>query len=205
MLGIVDYGMGNLLSVFHALEMLGAEVCICRRPEELEEMDRLILPGVGGFGDCMRNLEERGFIRALDLEVIERGKAIFGICLGMQAMARSSAEGGEHKGLGWIPGRVVRLEPCYPWLRVPHIGWNEVKFRPGMWCFSGLPERPEFYFVHSYAMQCEEERDAVAWCDYGGKMTAAVHRGNIFGTQFHPEKSQDHGLRVLRNFLDWKC
>lgn len=204
MVGIVDYGMGNLLSVFHALEALGAEARICRRPEKLKNMERLVLPGVGAFADCMRNLEQSGFAEALEEEAIACGKPVLGICLGMQVMARESEEGGNHKGLGWIPARVERLGPRDASLRVPHIGWNEVRYRPGSSFFSGLPQGPEFYFVHSYAMNCEDERDAIAYCDYGGPVTAAVQRGNIFATQFHPEKSQDHGLRVLQNFLHWK-
>lgn len=204
MVGIVDFGMGNLLSVYHGLEMVGAKVEICRHPEELKSAERLILPGVGAFRDCMRNLEESGFRAAIEDAVLRRGKPILGICLGMQAMARRSFEGGECAGLGWFNAEVVRLQPATPGLRVPQIGWNDVGWsRPGPLTM-GLPKRADFYFVHSYFMRCTVEKDIEGECDYGGPCTAAVAKDNIFATQFHPEKSQDHGLRILNNFLKWK-
>lgn len=201
--GIVDYGMGNLLSVLHALEMAGAEARICREPEELLRAERLVLPGVGAFGDCMRNLTERGLEEALREAVLKRGRPILGICLGMQAMAQRGFEGGEHAGLGWFAADVVRLQPQDPTLRVPHVGWNDVSFRGESPLFRGLPDGPDFYFVHSYAMQCRQQGDVAATCDYGGAFTCAVRKDNIFATQFHPEKSQDYGLKVLENFLRW--
>jgi imidazole glycerol-phosphate synthase subunit HisH len=203
-IGVIDYGMGNLLSVFHALERAGSDVRICRDPSELAEVDRIVLPGVGAFGDCMANLSGRGFVEALQETVIRRKKPILGICLGMQAMARRSYEGGEHPGLGWFDADVVRLRPSDPSLRIPQIGWNDVTCRPGSPLFAGIPEKPDFYFVHSYYMKCEDPDDVEAACDYGGTVTAAVRKGNIFATQFHPEKSQDYGLRVLENFLKWQ-
>lgn len=203
MVGILDYGMGNLLSVFHAVEACGHDAVICGKPERIADFDRLILPGVGAFRDCVQNLRQTGFADALGEAVLRQGKPILGICLGMQAMARRSFEGGEHQGLGWFEGDVVRIHPSVPALRVPQIGWNQVAYCPGSPFFAGVRQDTDFYFVHSYHLQCEREADMVATCDYGGAVTAAVGRDNIFATQFHPEKSQEHGLRVLQNFLDW--
>ena len=204
MVGIVDYGMGNLLSVRNALESVGAEVTICGKPEDLGKADRIVLPGVGAFRDCMVNLREKGFIEALEEGVLRLGKPILGICLGMQAMAQKSFEGGQYTGLGWLDAEVIRLQPNDPNLRVPHVGWNEADYRSGSPLFSGLPALPEFYFVHSYFMKCSDAEEVEATCDYGGAVTAAVRKGNIFATQFHPEKSQDYGLRFLENFMKWK-
>jgi len=203
LIGVIDYGMGNLLSVFHALEMVGSDVRMCRKPAELSDVDRIVLPGVGAFGDCMANLTRRGFMDALHEAVILQKKPTLGICLGMQAMARRSYEGGERLGLGWFNADVVRLKPKDPSLRVPQIGWNDVSFRPDSPLFAGIPEKPDFYFVHSFHMQCEDPGQVEASCDYGGLVTAAVRKDNIFATQFHPEKSQDYGLRLLENFLKW--
>lgn len=202
-IGIVDYGMGNLLSVYHAVEMVGGDPRICDHPANLREVDRIILPGVGAFRDCMCNLNGRGFTERLNDAVIRRGVPILGICLGMQAMARGSSEGGAHDGLGWIDAAVVKLEPRDSSLRVPQIGWNDVSYRSGSPLFCGEPPTPDFYFVHSYYMKCDHEGEVEAACDYGGAVTAAIRRDNIFATQFHPEKSQDHGLKLLENFLSW--
>lgn len=204
MVGIVDYGMGNLLSVSHAVEWAGGIIRICRTPKDLANMERIVLPGVGAFRDCMRNLKERGLIDILHEVVLGEKRPILGICLGMQVMARKSFEGGEHPGLGWLEADVVRLRPDDPSLRVPQIGWNDVTFQRDSALFKGLPERPDFYFVHSYYMQCDKPVDVLATCDYGGAVTAAVGRDNIVATQFHPEKSQDYGLRVIENFLSWR-
>jgi len=201
MIGIIDYGMGNLMSVRNACEYIGAEAKVCRDPGELAGTDLLILPGVGAFGDCMKNLRRRDFVAALNKMVIGSGIPILGICLGMQAMAKRSFEGGEHEGLGWLDADVVRIRPEGRDYRVPHIGWNDVTLAGNNPLFAGLPADPVFYFVHSYHVQCRDSGDLAATCDYGGTVTAAVRKGNIFGTQFHPEKSQDLGLRVLENFV----
>lgn len=203
MIGIIDYGMGNLMSVYHALEMVGAEVKIFKDPDNLKDAKRIVLPGVGAFRDCMESLKKTGFVDALDEFVLRQGKPILGICLGMQALALRSFEGGDYQGLGWFDADVVRLQPSDSALRVPQIGWNEVKYRESSSLFIGLPLSPDFYFVHSYYMKCISETDVVATCDYGGIVTAAVCKNNIFATQFHPEKSQDYGLKVLENFLKW--
>lgn len=203
MIGIIDYGMGNLLSVRNALEALGTESRVCTSPVELSGIRRIILPGVGAFRDCMRNLARSGFIDALNVAVVRERRPFLGICLGMQAIAQRSFEGGEYEGLGWIDADVVRLCPSELGLRVPHIGWNEISYRKDSPLFSGLPLTPDFYFVHSYALQCRDAEVIEATSDYGGAYPAAIRKGNLFATQFHPEKSQSHGLTVLRNFLRW--
>jgi len=204
LVGIVDYGMGNLLSVYHAVDMVGGSPRVCRDPRELSEMERIIMPGVGSFGQCVANLKERGFVEALDENVLKRGKPFFGICLGMQVLARRGFEGGNYAGLGWFDAEVVLLRPSDASLRVPQIGWNSVTYRKESPLFKGLPAEPDFYFVHSYFMRCREEGAVEASCDYGGTITVAVRKANIFASQFHPEKSQEFGLRVLENFLKWE-
>ena len=204
MIGIVDYGMGNLLSVYHALEMVGGDPRICRTPEDLYEADRIILPGVGSFGKCITNLKQKGFLEALEENVWRGGKPFFGICLGMQVLARLGFEGGEYPGIGWFDAEVVRIRPSEPSLRVPQIGWNSVRYRKDSPLFKGLPSEPDFYFVHSYVMRCREKEAIDATCDYGGVLTVTVRKNNIFASQFHPEKSQEFGLKVLENFLVWR-
>jgi imidazole glycerol-phosphate synthase subunit HisH len=203
LIAIVDYGMGNLLSVYHAVEYAGQEARICSSPDDLESADRIILPGVGGFRDCILNLQNRGFIEILNKKVLLEHKPILGICLGMQAMARRSFEGGEHRGLGWFEADVIKIHPNDEGLRVPHIGWNDIHYRNDSPLFKGLPLHPDFYFVHSYYMKCDHSEDIEATFDYGGNFTAAARKKNIFATQFHPEKSQDYGLKVLDNFINW--
>lgn len=203
MVGIVDYGMGNLLSVYHALEMVEAEVQVCDAPATLREVERIVLPGVGAFRDCLLNLQTRGFMEVLEEAVFRQGKPIMGICLGMQVMAKRSFEGGEYQGLGWFDAEVVRLHSDDPSLRVPQIGWNDVHYRPDSPLFQNLPAAPDFYFVHSYYMHCYDESNIDASCEYGGTITAAVRKNNIFAIQFHPEKSQCYGLRILKNFIEW--
>lgn len=204
MVGIIDYGMGNLMSVYHAVQATGADAMICRHPAELAAVKRLILPGVGAFRDCMQHLRATGFADALSEAVLQQRRPILGICLGMQAMAKRSFEGGEFAGLGWLDAEVVRIQPSDPRLRVPHMGWNQVQYRKDSPLFARLPAVAEFYFVHSYHLQVRDPALVLATSDYGGPVTAAVGRDNIFATQFHPEKSQEHGLRVLQNFLDWQ-
>lgn len=204
MIGIVDYGMGNLLSVFSAFEYLGADAVICSHPEELKEVERVVIPGVGAFKDCIGKLKETGFREALDEAVLKQAKPTLGICLGMQVMANKSFEGGDFEGLGWFDAEVVRLSPAAANLRVPNIGWNDVSYRADVPLFRRLPSKPDFYLVHSYFMKTRNADDVVATYDYSHQVTAAVLKDNIFATQFHPEKSQDHGLKILENFIAWK-
>ena len=203
MIGIIDCDTGNLLSVRNALYYLGCDSVLCRKPEDLEGIDNIILPGVGAFADFMNKLRSRGFIDSLEKAVFDREIPILGICLGMQVMARKSFEGGVHSGLGWIDGDVVRLRPADLELHVPHIGWNDVLYRSGSTLFHSMPLSPNFYFVHSYHLQCDDEDIIEATCSYGMTITASIRKRNIFATQFHPEKSQDHGLMLLKNFLQW--
>lgn len=199
---VIDYGVGNLRSIAKALEAVGADVCVSGRPEDIRKAERLVLPGVGAFARGMANLGEAGLIDALREEVLEKGKPLLAICLGMQLLARESHECGVHTGLSWLAARVVELEP--QGLKVPHMGWNEVFPEGGTPFFSGLGRAPIFYFVHSYHVVCDEPKMVVATCEYGAAIAAAVWHENIFATQFHPEKSQDNGLRLLGNFLSWK-
>jgi glutamine amidotransferase len=203
MVGLIDYGMGNLLSVFNALEMIGADVEICTSPADMLDKEHLVLPGVGSFGDCMNNLHKRGFSQILNKLVIDDQRPILGICLGMQVMASRGFEGGECKGLGWIDAEVIKISNCDSKVRVPHIGWNSLDVNEYDLLFKELPEKPDVYFVHSYFMNCNNDKDVVATCEYGRKITAAVHQDNIFGVQFHPEKSQEYGLKVFENFLEY--
>jgi glutamine amidotransferase len=204
MIAIVDYGMGNLLSVYHALEMVGGEPKICTTAEELRDAERIILPGVGAFRDCIHSLRAKGLVEALEEAVVRKGKPLLAICLGLQVLARRSFDGGEYQGFGWFQADVVRLQPSDPTLRVPQIGWNDVDYRAGSPLFAGIRPHADFYFVHSYHLRCDDDRDVEARCDYGGPVTAAVRKDNIFATQFHPEKSQDFGLRLLENFAKWR-
>lgn len=204
MVGIVDYGMGNLLSVYNALDYLGADVTLCRHPEDLSTVDRIIIPGVGAFKDCIERINNSGFSDALNQEVIKKAKPTLGICLGMQVMGKRSFEGGEFEGLGWFDADIVKLTPFDSKLRIPNIGWNTIKYNKEVSLFKGLPAEPDFYLVHSYYVKVNEIKDIVATYDYTLDVTASILKDNIFATQFHPEKSQEFGLKILENFIDWK-
>ncbi len=201
-IAIVDYGMGNIMSVFNAFEHLGATPVICRIPSDFDEVERIVIPGVGAFGDAMRCLHDKGLVATLNRQALELGKPTLGICLGMQIMARMGAEGGLNIGLGWFDAEVHRIVTVPP-LRIPHVGWNEITYNSDHPLFQDLPSHPDFYFVHSFAVTLAQTEYTQAWCDYGGRVTAAIGHDNIFATQFHPEKSQDYGLQFLANFLDW--
>jgi len=202
MVVIIDYGLGNLRSVAGAVHRLGHPFRVSRQPADLEAADRLILPGVGAFGDGMKNLRELGLVTLLDRFVVQEKKPILGICLGCQLLAKESFEFGHHAGLGWIDASVVRLNPPDRELRVPHVGWNDLKQTRDCPLWQGVPQDALFYYVHSFHLQCREEVVVTGRCPYGETFVAAVQQGNVYGTQFHPEKSQLHGLTVLRNFLE---
>jgi len=204
MIGIVDYGMGNLLSVFNAFEYLGVRVKICSNPEELSQVERIVLPGVGAISQCISKLNESGFSESLQEQVIKLAKPTLGICLGMQVMAKQSFEGGIHTCLGWFDADVIRLNPENSELKVPNIGWNTVHYNKEVPLFKGLPEIADFYLVHSYQMKVKNESERVATYQHGEVVTAAILKENIFATQFHPEKSQDLGLTILENFINWR-
>lgn len=202
MIGIVDYGMGNLASVRNAFDHLGYEALICGEPKDLGKTDRLILPGVGSFRAAMQSLSGRGWADALK-SYVTSGRPLMGICLGMQLLFESGEEHGPTQGLGLLHGRVIRLDPAPP-NKVPHMGWNNLT---RMWShplLRGIKPGIDFYFVHSYQCVPTDATDVVAYCDFGGEFVAAVATGNIAGMQFHPEKSQPAGMRILGNFAEWE-
>lgn len=203
MIAVIDYGMGNIRSIAKALEFIGAQVEVCVRPEQLMRAQRMVLPGVGAFGDGMAHLKEAGLDVAIKDQVAQ-GIPLLGICLGMQLLASDGEEGGTHEGLGLIKASVKRFAVEAQGLKVPHVGWNEIAYPQGHPFFENLKLTPTFYFVHSYHMVCQDPQYVLARCDYGGAFTAAVIKNNIIATQFHPEKSQRNGITLLENFLQWQ-
>jgi imidazole glycerol-phosphate synthase subunit HisH len=200
-IAIVDYGMGNLRSVERAFAAIREEASSTSDYDRLREADRLVLPGVGAFGAAMHRLRTSGLQALLDTLVLEEGKPLLGICLGMQLICLESDEHGQHRGLGWIDAKVRRFEGRARRLRVPHVGWNEVTGREGS---AVCPEDGTFYFVHSYHVDGVDRADVAATCVYGEEFPAALERGNIMAAQFHPEKSQEDGLALLRRFAAWQ-
>ncbi len=200
MIGIIDYGMGNLLSVKNAVEYLGFEVEIVSSPSDLDKFNKLILPGVGAFPDCIKNIRKNGFIEELNNQVLGKRKPILGICLGMQVMGKTGSEGGLTDGLGWFDSTIDHIITNSDLCRIPHVGWSETTCSNHP-LFENIKTIPEFYFVHSYYMNVKNQNDVIATFDHGGVFTAAVAKNNIMGCQFHPEKSQEHGLIVLNNFI----
>ncbi|WP_137890890.1 imidazole glycerol phosphate synthase subunit HisH [Ramlibacter sp. 2FC] len=204
--GVIDYGVGNLGSVLRALEELRVAPVLVNRALDLHAVDCLILPGVGNFADCARLLEAGGWPTALRDEVLGYGRPLLGVCVGMQLLADASMEGSDDgqgtPGLGFVPGRVEHLRTLGCTLRVPHVGWNGVtRASETGGLFDGIPDGTDFYFVHSYAFVPQDPSDVLATADYGVSVTAAVRRGRVWGTQFHPEKSSRAGFRLLRNFI----
>lgn len=205
MIALVDYGGGNVRSVANALAYLGLDAVVTADDTVIGEAERIILPGVGAFGDVMAKLEARGLIEVLHREVREKGKPFLGVCLGLQLLAKSSTEHGLHAGLGYLDAHVERFDPTGlpSTLKIPHMGWNEVAPEVEHPLLAKLPADAAFYFVHSYHIVCEDPAQVAATSLHGYRFAAAVHHGNIFATQFHPEKSQDNGLQVLENFSSW--
>jgi glutamine amidotransferase len=199
MLAVVDYGLGNLRSICAALERLGVPYDRTADAARIRSADALIIPGVGAFQDGMRNLDNLGLIPVLNQLVLEQQRPVLGICLGFQLMSREGFEFGRAEGLGWFDSQVVRIEPTQD-LRVPHVGWNDCVQRQPSALFTDVPGDALFYFTHSYIVECRDEANVIATSDHGRSFVAAAQRGHIFGTQFHPEKSQSHGLTVLKNF-----
>jgi glutamine amidotransferase len=198
---IVDYQAGNLRNVQKAVERLNRAADIVQRGDALAHADAIILPGVGAFGHGMQNLCQAGFVEALRREVLEKGKPLLGICLGMHLLGTRGFEGGEMPGLGLLPMCVPRFDVSECGARLPHNGWTNVDIKSESMLFKGVPQGADFYFVHSYHVVCDDESMVAARCDYGYPFAAALEYENIFATQFHPEKSQRQGLRVLENFL----
>jgi glutamine amidotransferase len=206
---IVDYGSGNLRSAAKAFERAaaangGARIVVTADPDAVRRADRIVLPGVGAFAECMRGLTAVAGLRdALEEAVRRQGRPFLGICVGMQLMAERGVEFGTHPGLGWIAGEVRAIEPVGG-LKVPHMGWNDVTARAAEPLFADLAPGEPMYFVHSYALHARAAGDVAATADYGGAVTASVRHANMAGTQFHPEKSQAAGLRLIANFLKWR-
>lgn len=215
---IIDYGSGNLRSAAKAFECvrdaegLQLDVKISARPEDLKKATRIVLPGQGAFGDCLKGLTEiKGMREALQENVIKKGKPFLGICVGMQLMATRGLEHGIHAGLDWIPGEVVPMKPANESLKIPHMGWNELVIpSPSSaqdnrhFVLRSANKGTHYYFVHSFMFQCEYDHHILGMTDYGGLMNAVVGKDNMVGVQFHPEKSQQDGLKLISDFLQWK-
>lgn len=199
---IIDYGMGNLGSIERAIAECGADhVQVSQNPREIEDADRLILPGVGAFADGITNLQKTHLDQVIKTASCENHIPMLGICLGMQLMATRGTEGEIIDGLNLIPGEVKKLCPAQPAERIPHIGWNEVYYKKPDSIFDGIPDKSDFYFVHSYHFVPEQPDDVIGVTPYCGRFVAAIHRDSLWGVQFHPEKSSVLGFRLLKNFL----
>jgi glutamine amidotransferase len=211
---IIDYGSGNLHSAAKAFESaardgsVASKIIVSPRPEDVLSADRIVLPGVGAYADCKRGLERvSGLIPALEEAVRDKGRPFLGICVGMQLLSERGLEFVETPGLGWIRGEVRAIEPNDAALKIPHMGWNTLDVANPHALLAGIPTGPDgwhAYFVHSFQLVAKERRVVVAETDYGGPITALVADGNIAGTQFHPEKSQKLGLKLIANFLAWQ-
>ncbi|MEO1928004.1 MAG: imidazole glycerol phosphate synthase subunit HisH [Nautiliaceae bacterium] len=199
MIGIVNYNMGNLASVVNAFKKIGANVEVVNESDKLKNYDKLVFPGVGAFGDAMLHLKETNLDEAMR-EFVKSGKYVLGVCLGMQLLFDRSEEFGEHKGLGIIPGSVIRFDKKIESThKVPHMGWNKMFFKKNLPLFKGL-DNPYLYFVHSYHVVCDEEY-VIGKTIYGYEFVSAVNKDNVFGFQPHPEKSHNEGLKILENFV----
>jgi glutamine amidotransferase len=203
MIAIIDYGMGNLRSVQKGFEKVGLEAVVTSDPRVVLEAAKVVLPGVGAFRDCMRNLEQGGFVEPI-LKVVREGRPFLGICLGLQLLFTESEEFGLHKGLDIIPGRVVRFPEGMTEngkkLAVPHMGWNQIGFKTPSPLFNGTKDSSDVYFVHSYYVKPDDESVISTLTNYGMDFCSSIRRDNLVATQFHPEKSQETGLHMLRNF-----
>ena len=207
MIAIIDYGMGNLRSVQKGFEKVGAEAVVTADPRVVLEAERIVLPGVGAFRDCMHNLDQGGFIEPL-CKVIADGRPFLGICVGMQMLFTDSIEFGMHHGLNILPGHVLRfpedLKEAGEKLKVPQMGWNQLNFKRRPPAFDGVAEESNVYFVHSYYVKPDNDDVVATTTGYGFEFCSSVWKDNIVATQFHPEKSQDVGLRILKNFAEFK-
>lgn len=198
MISIIDYGAGNLRSVEKALEFLGYEAQISSDPNVIKNSDKVILPGVGAFGDCMNSINNMGFSECIH-NIIDSGKPFLGICLGLQLLFEASEESPDADGLGIFKGKIVKI-PQNNGLKIPHMGWNSLDYDKNCKIFNDLGDKPYVYFVHSYYMQPTDSSIVSAVTNYGTALPVALHRDNVYATQFHPEKSGDTGLKILKNF-----
>lgn len=197
---VVDYKMNNLGSIQSALEACGASVVVSQDPHALEDVDKIVLPGIGAFSDAMKHLNAAGWVEALSDHVITKKKKLLGICLGMQLLAETGSEGGINPGLGFIKGTVKKLQ-AQKNERIPHVGWNEVHQIKQHPLLAGIPDKSDFYFVHSYHFDCTETSTIIGVTPYCGSLVSVVQSENVFGMQFHPEKSMPLGLRLVHNFI----
>ena len=200
MIVIIDYGMGNLHSVLKAFRRIGADAIVSSKGEDIQKAEKLVLPGVGHFKKGMENLEKRGLIEILNKKIIGEKTPILGICLGMQLFTKFSEEG-DAGGLGWIDAKTIKFN-LGDKFRVPHMGWNNIKIEKDNKIFSNLNKEDYFYFVHSFHVNCKNKEDILSITEYGKKFISAIQKENIIGVQFHPEKSHDAGLEILKNFAE---
>ena len=207
-IALIDYGSGNLASAAKALARAAngkLDVVTTADPDAVMEAERVVLPGVGAFADCMKGLSAvPGMVEALRDKILKEGAPFLGICVGMQLLATVGVEFGRHAGLGWIAGEVVKITPDDPALKIPHMGWNELKKVQSHPLLEGVPNGAHAYFVHSFQLKPVLPDDLIPTTDYGGALTAMVGNENIAGTQFHPEKSQATGIKLLENFVSWR-
>jgi len=201
-IAIIDYGLGNIRSVYGAIDKIGASVTITDNISKLKKSDKLILPGVGAFADGMENLKQKGLIEPLFEMVVEQKKPIFAICLGFQLLAKESSEFGDHKGLGLIDAKVRKIKIKDKKFRIPHVGWNDMIKVRDSFLWAEIPKDTLFYYVHSYHVICNDEKIIIGKCKYGIEFVSAIQYENIVATQFHPEKSQYFGLQLLKNFIE---
>lgn len=206
MITIVNYGSGNIRAIGNIFERLRIPFTIADHPDQVEGAEKIILPGVGAFDETISMVNESGFRSVLDREVLEKRKPVLGICVGMQILAKKSEEG-SLPGLGWIDGEVKKFDAnlllCKP--KLPHLGWNAVNVEKNSPVFDGVDEQRGFYFLHSYYFDCADDEDVLSTTFYGKKFTSSVNHGNIFGVQFHPEKSHHNGVNLLKNFAALSC
>ena len=203
-IGIVDYGYGNIHSVASAVEKIGHKSIITNQYNELKNCDKLILPGVGAFGDAMKSINEKGIKDSLDEIVLNKKKQILGICLGFQLINKSSTEFGNYEGFNWLNHDITSLQDNIidEDIRIPHMGWNEIEFIKDSILLNDIPENSLFYFVHTFCLDYVKSDEIIAICNYGKTFVSIIEKDNIFATQFHPEKSQKYGLKLLENFIN---
>ncbi len=202
-IGVINYGIGNLASVRSALLHISTDSFLIESPQDFDRATHVILPGVGAFGIGMKNLIDRGFDEALTTRVVQKGKPLLGICLGMQLLGSFGTEFGQTKGLGFIPGKILKLETQD--LRLPHVGWNDIQLKKTDDVFTADLNGQAFYFVHSFALHPDSPADIAATTDYGQAFVACASHERVYGAQFHPEKSQKWGLKLLKNFCELPC
>jgi len=208
--GIIDYGSGNIRSVFKSFEKAASlvsseiQITVIKNANELKDIEKVVLPGVGAFADCMEGLKNRpDLIETLNIKILEEKKPFLGICVGMQLLANSSSEHGHTKGLSWLDGKVDNIKTLTEDIKIPHMGWNSIIFDKDNSLLNNIKKGEDFYFVHSYQFNVKENNFVLAKTKYGVDITAIVLKNNILGTQFHPEKSQRAGIQFIKNFLEW--